>query len=228
MRSWYTGAGACLALSVVAIGGSGCAAVGSGQFSCPGRPEGVRCASAREVYELTQQADSVEATADRALGNNPSRAAAARQAQGERAAAAAQAAQPQAAPATPTSPRAEPSPAEGGAMQVSTGSGMPGAALFPQVDRPTPVRTPAQVMRVWLAPWEDTRGVLHIGGYHYVEVVARRWTLGGPVNSEPARMFSINEPIFDPESGADAEGETAGAAPVFGPNAGTQVGLTGN
>ena len=228
MRSWYTGASACLALSVVVIGGSGCAAVGSGQFSCPGRPEGVRCASAREVYELTQQADSVEATADRALGNNPSRAAAARQAQGERAAAAAQAAQPQAAPATPTSPRAEPSPAEGGAMQVSTGSGTPGAALFPQVDRPTPVRTPAQVMRVWLAPWEDTRGVLHIGGYHYVEVVARRWTLGGPVNSEPARMFSINEPIFDPGSGRDAEGETAGAAPVFGPNAGTQVGLTGN
>ena len=228
MRSWCTGAGACLALCVVVIGGSGCAAVGSGQFSCPGRPEGVRCASAREVYELTQQADSVEATADRALGNNPSRAAAARQAQGERAAAAAQAAQAQAAPATPTSPRAEPSPAEGGAMQVSTGSATPGAALFPQVDRPTPVRTPAQVMRVWVAPWEDTRGVLHIGGYHYVEVVARRWTLGGPVNSEPARMFSINEPIFDPGSGADAEGETAGAAPVFGPNAGTQVGLTGN
>ena len=218
MRSRYTGAGACLALSVIVIGGSGCAAVGSGQFSCPGRPEGVRCASAREVYELTQQADSVEATADRALGNNPSRAAAARQAQGERAAAAAQ----------PAQPRAEPPPADGGDMQVSTGSGMPGAALFPQVDRPTPVRTPAQVMRVWLAPWEDTRGVLHIGGYHYVEVVARRWTLGGPVNSEPARMFSINEPIFDPGSGPDAEGETAGAAPVYGPGAGTQVGLTGN
>ena len=204
----------------VQAGLAGCAAVGSGSFSCAGRPEGVRCAGVREVYERTQNTDQVAATADRPLGNNPTRTAEALREQQQRAQEAGEQA-PTATPAGPAEGAAR--PADGAMLVGATYAGL-SAAARPLVDRPTPVRTPAQVMRVWVAPWEDAKGVLHVGGYHFAEVVARRWTLGGPVNAAPARMFSINEPIVGPtgETGA------GGASPVFGPDAGTQVGATGN
>jgi hypothetical protein len=33
-------------------------------------------------------------------------------------------------------------------------------------------------MRIWIAPWEDSRGDLHAPGYLYTEIDPRRWTLG--------------------------------------------------
>lgn len=62
---------------------------------------------------------------------------------------------------------------------------LPGAAENPQdvvstfvtprlPDPPVPVRTPAQVMRVWIAPWEDTDGDLVVTGYVYTEIRPRR------------------------------------------------------
>jgi len=47
------------------------------------------------------------------------------------------------------------------------------------------LRVPAQVMRVWIAPWEDSRGDLHAPGYLYTEIEPRRWSLGAP--AEPDR-----------------------------------------
>ena len=41
-----------------------------------------------------------------------------------------------------------------------------------------PLRSPARVMRIWIAPWEDSRGDLHAPGYLYTEIDPRRWTLG--------------------------------------------------
>jgi len=70
-----------------------------------------------------------------------------------------------------------------GTRVVSTDSGLPGA-----VD-PLALRMPAQVMRIWVAPWEDGRGDLHAPGYVYTEIVPRRWTLGAP--AEPERTTLI-------------------------------------
>jgi conjugal transfer pilus assembly protein TraV len=44
----------------------------------------------------------------------------------------------------------------------------------------TALRTPAQVLRVWVAPWEDAHGDLHGAAYVYTEVEGRRWVLGEP------------------------------------------------
>lgn len=53
-------------------------------------------------------------------------------------------------------------------------------------DRPVPIRTPAQVMRIWVAPWEDTNGDLIVSGYVYTEIEPRRWVIGdGAPRSEP-------------------------------------------
>lgn len=45
-------------------------------------------------------------------------------------------------------------------------------------DQPVPVRTPAEVMRIWVAPWESDQGDLNVNGYVYTEIEPRRWTLG--------------------------------------------------
>jgi conjugal transfer pilus assembly protein TraV len=45
-------------------------------------------------------------------------------------------------------------------------------------NRPVPIRTPAQVMRIWVAPWEDTNGDLIVTGYVYTEIEPRKWVIG--------------------------------------------------
>lgn len=40
------------------------------------------------------------------------------------------------------------------------------------------LRTPAQVMRVYVAPWEDDKGSLHLPGMVFAEIEPRRWQVG--------------------------------------------------
>jgi conjugal transfer pilus assembly protein TraV len=62
----------------------------------------------------------------------------------------------------------------------------PGRSASPQPVRPMlapvdgtlPVLEPAQVMRVWIAPWTDDRADLHWPGYVFTEVTPRRWSVG--------------------------------------------------
>lgn len=48
----------------------------------------------------------------------------------------------------------------------------------PKIDDPTPIRTPSQVMRIWIAPWEDAEGDLMVSNYVYTELEPRRWVIG--------------------------------------------------
>lgn len=48
----------------------------------------------------------------------------------------------------------------------------------PKIDDPTPIRTPSQVMRIWIAPWEDAEGDLMVSNYIYTELEPRRWMIG--------------------------------------------------
>lgn len=41
-----------------------------------------------------------------------------------------------------------------------------------------PIRTPARVMRIWVAPWETEKGDLHLAEQVYTEVEPRRWQVG--------------------------------------------------
>lgn len=57
-------------------------------------------------------------------------------------------------------------------------------------DKPVPVRTPAEVMRIWIAPWENEAGDLVVSGYIYTEIEPRRWVLGSQAGSESGRGLS--------------------------------------
>jgi len=51
-------------------------------------------------------------------------------------------------------------------------------SVIPSSHFPRPVRMPAQVMRIWFAPWEDTNGDLYAVGVAYTEIESRKWTFG--------------------------------------------------
>lgn len=51
--------------------------------------------------------------------------------------------------------------------------------LQPVTGAPVPVREPARVMRIWVAPWiESKTDALHWPSYVYVEVEPRKWSFG--------------------------------------------------
>jgi len=93
-----------------------------------------------------------------------------------------------------------------GTRVVAPVSGSPGA-----VD-PLALRMPAQVMRIWIAPWEDSRGDLHAPGYVYTEIEPRRWTLGAPAERErttlirPLQIERREAPATTSRSGRDTGG----------------------
>ena len=128
--------------------------VGSPDYACPGMPSGVQCMSARDVYTATNN------------GNVPLPMQRAGQEVGAKKATAAGAAADSVAPGG-----TQPTPND----VVST-------YVAPRLpDQPIPIRTPAQVMRIWVAPWEGTNGDLNTTGYIYTEIEPRRWVIGDAV-----------------------------------------------
>lgn len=55
---------------------------------------------------------------------------------------------------------------------------------------PVPLRTPAQVMRIWVAPYVDTNGDLVAPGFVYTEIEPRRWIYPGDEQGGNSRMFA--------------------------------------
>ena len=130
---------------------AGCSWLGLGQndYSCSGRPDGVRCRSAREVYHTTHggQIPAPTLTDKKALKKQSSRT-------------------PSPANQKPDSP---PTPYLAPAPLTSA----------------VPLRTPSNVMRIWIAPWEDHRGDLMVPGYVYTEIETRHWLFESQSSDAP-------------------------------------------
>ena len=108
-----------------------------------------------------------------------------------------------------------------GTRVVSSGSVRPPAAGA------VPLRSPARVMRIWIAPWEDSRGDLHAPGYLYTEIDPRRWTLGTQADRNretlvrPLQIERRNVPARTSRSGRDTGATRTPRrpkAPETGPN----------
>lgn len=61
------------------------------------------------------------------------------------------------------------------------------------VEDPLPIRTPAKVMRIWIAPWEDEDGDLIASGYVYTEIEPRRWQVG--LEGKAVSASKVLEPL---------------------------------
>lgn len=106
--------------------------------------------------------------------------------------------------------------------QAATQQRLVGAAENPQdvvstfvtprlPDQPVPVRTPAQVMRVWIAPWEDKDGDLVVTGFVYTEIQPRRWVIGEEAPTATPRLKVLSP-----------GGSSAAGVPAGKPNATTK------
>lgn len=61
--------------------------------------------------------------------------------------------------------------------------------VAPQLpNQPIPIRTPAVVMRIWIAPWEDKNGDLITTGFVHTEIEPRRWVVGHHTPQPPAML----------------------------------------
>ncbi|WP_445369504.1 TraV family lipoprotein [Methylomonas sp. BW4-1] len=69
----------------------------------------------------------------------------------------------------------------------------------PKIEDPTPIRTPSQVMRIWIAPWEDTEGDLMVSNYVYTELEPRRWMIGKAAPTASASLIPLQVEQRPPE-----------------------------
>lgn len=159
------------AVSVIALTGCSSLVGGNSEYGCKGMPDSVTCMSVGEVYDLTDGDDYKQRVSE--------------------------ASQAQMAGKDVNVKRR----AAGG---DSSGPSVSSGAVYVPVPKPTanpqPIRTPSQVMRVLIDPYESADGDLNVPGYVYTEIEPRRWEVGAsrsmtvkpvirpmqtPISSEP-------------------------------------------
>ena len=69
----------------------------------------------------------------------------------------------------------------------------------PKIEDPTPIRTPSQVMRIWIAPWEDADGDLMVSNYVYTELEPRRWMIGKAAPTSSTSLIPLQVEQRPPE-----------------------------
>jgi conjugal transfer pilus assembly protein TraV len=71
---------------------------------------------------------------------------------------------------------------------------------------PLPSREPAQILRIWIAPWEDAAGNLHGASDVFTEITPRRWRLASVAGASAATVLTplqleprkASEPAHEP------------------------------
>lgn len=127
---------------------SGCSAMGQNDFSCSGPTPGVGCIASSEVYEITNDPE-LQRKVTAAL------------------AAAAQSGEEFNHQEIVDRVKRQHKP---GVEVVKT--------MADPVTQPLPVLQPAHAIRIWIAPWVDQKGDLHMPGLVFTEITPRRWSFG--------------------------------------------------
>lgn len=75
-----------------------------------------------------------------------------------------------------------------------------------------PIRTPPRILRIWIAPWEDSEGDLHDQSYIYVVADPGRWV----IEHNQKRIIDRYRPTFiRPSQGNPAQPQQAGSGVVL-------------
>lgn len=174
---WIRLAALCALLGAVA----GCA-VGANEFTCPEAPQGMPCTSTRDVYKATSGTEispkAVNAPAGKEADSDTANSGDA--ASGEH---------------SPASSPADAGKQKGAAPDgVGQGRRIHGTDVPVRQRQKLPVREPARVMRIWVAPWEAKSGALHMTGLIYTEIVERRWSIGVPAAEDNGVVRPLAKP----------------------------------
>lgn len=169
-----------IAPAVLVLSLSGC--MTSGKFSCAS-PDGVSCMSTQQVYEYTNGAPVsavTPAVEDRRASRvrEPGKVAA----------------HHVGATGDALTLSAPIQPAGGSFREAALSLGEYAPSMIPVAEGAPVALVPASVMRIWVAPWTDATGDLHMPGYVYSEVAERRWSVGGDVRALAPSSFDPNGP----------------------------------
>jgi conjugal transfer pilus assembly protein TraV len=172
--------------------------------SCPQMGQGV-CASVRDVYRATQRSSDVAATLKPPTPAKDGAAAPP--------VPAASPARTTAGVATlPASAAPLPLPAD---AKTSPPSGPP--IVLPVTladDGSLPLRTPADIMRIWIAPFTTDDGDLVMSSYVFTELRARTWQIGGQAISDGTQLRAAGwERVKPLDATPDAPAVQAAHAP---------------
>lgn len=182
------------------MGGCGSLAVGEKRFGCQGHPSDPLCLPASRVYALTNGTDTLqppewERDRDTEAPRKP-RGASTGFFGADTGLFSVAGTQSKASPGSDSPPIDAPTKA------------LPGVEddlLLPRSRDPIPLRVPAQVMRIWLAPWEDENADLHASGYVFTEITPRTWSLAaGPDRFSNALLKPLQVQQRVVPSGAEA------------------------
>ncbi len=200
---------------------AGCATVlntaNHDEFACPGMPDGVMCKSPLQVYHATDDATD-GAMPDATLERVPVKMA------------------PASKSGDPTS-QATFDDGSGlvflqtaaAAKDKSPALTLPlplPIALSASPQLPLPILEPAKVMRIWIAPWEDSKKDLHWPSYLFTEIQPRKWSFGKTefTGSRPVIPHLMVTPSAQPALPDRPESGRVGAVqPVSSPQAVTGI-----
>lgn len=62
----------------------------------------------------------------------------------------------------------------------------------PPPDSPAAIRVPPTVMRIWVRPWEDKSGDLHMPGHVFTEIEPRKWLIGNRAVETKRRLVPLD------------------------------------
>ncbi len=178
------------AIGCTALTGCGAFSVGEEEFACSGMPGSSYCHSARDVYETSEQGivpspmrkdarneDCADCVYSEDVNPELQRLAVAK---GE------------ATDGKVVVVAADPTMGSSGKTLQVTGDEVINNYVTPALPTdPVPIRTPAQIMRIWVGPYVDTNGDLVAPGIVYTEIEPRRWIYPDDSNaSGHSRSFS--------------------------------------
>ena len=219
---------ASLAMALLA----GCAASGGTKFACP-NPTGVTCMSPMDVYEATNHADEVKGVDPKQAAKLSREGRAAGKVAGAEPAQASVIAPPAPRPAQvpATRPAAAPAPAPQAPLPPVklTTDGETLAVVAPAtapapIGAVAPVRSPARqgvpalgadgspdafrqaakIMRIYVRPWEDDAGDLHMSGFIFTEIEPRKWSVAQRVADDSGLFRLLGAPGKDAAQDASA------------------------
>lgn len=149
---------------------SGCSLMGQSDSSCPGMAKGYVCKGPREVYELTNNKNSLFDGTQEGLDGKEKK--------------------------DQSAGGSTPNPA-GAKVNYPVTSNLPANSktMIPAdtqtAPEPLALREEARIMRVYFAAYEDSVGSLNLPGYAYVEVEPRTWMVGHAANRNVGRIVPL-------------------------------------
>ena len=201
MKNRLVAASLLAAFGATTLSGCSALAVGEEEFACTGMPGSVYCHSARDVYEKTNDG-VVPSPVGKATGSynedcedcvraedvNPELAV--EEDENTRLAAGVSKAKNSETIEVIDLKTGEHKTVQRKSLEVHDDEIINNYVAPRLPSEPVPVRTPAQIMRIWIAPFVDTNGDLVAPGFVYTEIEPRRWIYPSDETWGNHRMFA--------------------------------------